>query len=37
MLIDTIVSDMDDTLLGEDCTLSPYTIDVLRRLSLIHI
>lgn len=31
MLIDTIVSDMDDTLLGEDCTLSPYTIDVLRR------
>ena len=31
MLIDTIVSDMDDTLLAEDCTLSPYTIDVLRR------
>lgn len=31
MVIDTIVSDMDDTLLDEDCTLSAYTIDVLRR------
>lgn len=31
MLIDTIVSDMDDTLLNDDCKLSDYTIDVLRR------
>ena len=31
MLIDTIVSDMDDTLLNDDCQLSPYTVDVLRR------
>ncbi|MBE5801805.1 MAG: HAD family phosphatase [Clostridiales bacterium] len=31
MLIDTIVSDMDDTLLGEDGQLSEYTIRVLRQ------
>lgn len=31
MLIDTIVSDMDDTLLNDDCQLSAYTVDVLRR------
>lgn len=31
MLIDTIVSDMDDTLLGDDLKLSDYTLDVLRR------
>lgn len=31
MLIDTIVSDMDDTLLNDECRLTPYTIDVLRR------
>ncbi len=31
MLIDTIVSDMDDTLLDDDCKLSEYTQDVLRR------
>ncbi len=31
MLIDTIVSDMDDTLLDDDCKLTPYTLDVLKR------
>ena len=31
MLIDTIVSDLDDTLLDDDCHLSPYTLDVLNR------
>lgn len=31
MLIDTIVSDMDDTLLNDNCQLSPYTLAVLRR------
>ncbi len=31
MLIDTIVSDMDDTLLNDECKLSPYTLDVLKR------
>jgi HAD superfamily hydrolase (TIGR01484 family) len=31
LLIDTIVSDMDDTLLNDECQLTPYTIDVLRR------
>lgn len=31
MLIDTIVSDLDDTLLNDDCQLSSYTLDVLRR------
>lgn len=31
MLIDTIVSDLDDTLLNDDCQLSDYTVDVLKR------
>lgn len=31
MLIDTIVSDMDDTLLDDDCKLSDYTLSVLKR------
>lgn len=31
MQIDTIVSDMDDTLLDDDCKLSDYTLSVLKR------
>lgn len=31
MRIDTIVSDLDDTLLNDDCQLSQYTVDVLHR------